>query len=153
MALRGRVRRLAAVAVALIALFAAVPAPAAGASFSDADSVAHAVSSATLEPAYGLTATAACSSLRTFTAQATLSWTETPSTFAEGYTLERWAGSILEATTTVTPRTTTTLTETGLSTDTSYTWTLRPYVSSWTSTEVSVTATTPGPCPLKGPRA
>ncbi len=141
-------QRLAAVAVALIALSAAVPAPAAGASFSDADSAAHTVSSATLEPASGLTATTGCSSLLSLSADATLSWTETPSTFAEGYTVERWQGSTLEATTTVTPRTTTTLTETGLSTGTTYTWTLRAYVSSWTSTEVSVTASTPGSCLL-----
>jgi hypothetical protein len=79
-------------------------------------------------------------------ANATLSWTETPSTFAEGYTVERWRGSELEATTTVTPRTTTTLTETGLRAGTLYTWKVRAFVSSWSSTEVSVTASTPGPC-------
>lgn len=148
MALRGPVRRLAAVAVALMALSAAVASPAAAAGFAGGDSAAHGVSSATLEPASGLTATTGCSSLLSFTAQATLSWTETPSAFAKGYTVERWRASTLEATTTVTPRTTTTLTETGLSTGTAYTWRLRAYVSSWTSTEVSVTASTPGSCLL-----
>lgn len=139
-------RRLAALAVAIVTVSATVLAPTAGASFSDAGSAAHIISSATVEPASNLSVTTRCSSLVALGAEADLSWTETPSTFAEGYTVERWRGSTLESTTTITPRTTTTLTETGLDAGTSYTWTLRAYVTSWTSPEVSVTASTPGPC-------
>ncbi|MBW3651622.1 MAG: hypothetical protein KY458_13740 [Actinobacteria bacterium] len=141
-----RGRRLAALAVALVALSATVPAPAAGTGFAATASAAHSLSSAALEPASNLSVTTRCSSLVALGAEADLSWTETPSTFAEGHTVERWRGSTLESTTTVTPRTTTTLTETGLDAGTSYTWTLRAYVTSWTSPGVSVTASTPGPC-------
>jgi pyrimidine deaminase RibD-like protein len=140
-------RRLAALGTGVVVLAATVLAPAAGASFSAGASAAHTISSATLEPASGLTATTRCSSaLLDVTAEADLSWTETPSTFAEGYTVERWNGAVLEATTTVTPRTTTTLTQTGLATATTYTWKVRALVASWTSTEVSVTASTPTLC-------
>lgn len=145
MAVARAARRLAALAVA-VTVSATVLAPTARASFSDAGSAALTISSATVEPASNLTVTTRCGRLLSFSAAATLSWTETPSTFAEGYTVERWRGSTLESATTVTPRTTTTLTQTGLATGTSYTWTLRAYVTSWTSPEVSVTASTPGPC-------
>lgn len=136
-------------AIVVLAVALAVPvvaAPPAAASFSDAGSAAQVVSSAQLEPASGLSATTRCGSLLSFSARATLSWTATPSTFATGYTVERWRGSVLESTTTVTPRTTTTVTQTGLSTGTLYTWKVRAYVSLWTSTDVAVTAATPGPC-------
>lgn len=136
-------------AIVVLAVVLSVPvvaAPPAAASFLDTGSAAQAVSSAQLQPASGLSATTRCGPLLSFSARATLSWTATPSTFATGYTVERWRGSLLESTTTVTPRTTTTVTQTGLSTGTLYTWKVRAFVSAWTSTEASVSAATPGPC-------
>lgn len=138
--------RRAALTVALVAFCATMVAPANGASFSDGGSAAHTISSAVLDPASNLTATTGCGPLLSFSADATLSWSETPSLFAAGYTVERWQGSSLESTTTVTPRTTTTITQTGLRTDTLYTWTVKAFMSSWTSSAVSVTASTPGAC-------
>lgn len=118
----------------------------AAASFARSQSAATPVSSATLESASDLSVSTACDTLLSLTAKATLSWTATPSTFASGYEVERWKGSILESTGTVTPRTTTSVTQTGLATGTTYTWKVRAFVSSWTSTEVSVSAATPGLC-------
>lgn len=130
----------------LVALWVTVGRPAAATGFSGSRSAAMTVSSATLQPASGLAVTTRCGPLLSLSAQATLSWQVTPSTFAAGYIVERRRGVVLEATTLVTPRTTTTRTETGLGTGTTYTWTVRAYVDSWTSPGVSVSATTPGVC-------
>lgn len=104
------------------------------------------LASATLDPASGLTANTSCGPVLSLSAKVNLSWTATPSTFATGYKVERWQGSTLQATATVTPRTTTALTQTGLATGTTYTWKVYAYASSWTSTLISATATTPGLC-------
>jgi hypothetical protein len=137
-------RRLAAAAV--IALMAVVgPAVAAWGRFSAADEAAHTLSSDTLQPASNLSVTTGCS-LLVLGPKADLTWTATPSTFASGYTVERWRGSTLEATTTVTPRTTTSLTESGLRTGTTYTWRVHAYYRSWTSPVISATKSTPGLC-------
>lgn len=123
-----------------------ISAPPAAALFSGSRSAAHTISSATLAPASNLSATTSCDPLLSLTARATVSWTATPSMFAAGYTVERWRGSTLQSTTTVTPRTATSITQTGLATGTTYTWRVRAFVSSWTSTVVSTTATTPALC-------
>ena len=135
-------------AVLVIAVLMTVVASAspAAALFSGSSSPAHTVATATLAAASSPSVTTSCGPVLSLTARATVSWTATPSTFATGYTVERWRGSILEATTTVTPRTTTSVTQTGLTTGTTYTWRVRAFVSSWTSTAVSTTATTPSLC-------
>lgn len=130
-------------AVVLASVVAAGPASAA---FAGSRSAATPISSATLQPISDLSVSTACDNLLSLSAKATLSWTATPSTFASGYRIERWRGSTLEATQSVTPRTTTTVTQGGLATGTTYTWRIRSYYSSWTSTEVSKSATTPGLC-------
>lgn len=121
------------------------PAVAAWGSFSSSTKAEHTLSSHTLQPASNLSVTTGCS-LLVLGPKADLTWTATPSTFASGYKVERWRGSTLEATATVTPRTTTSLTQTGLRSGTSYTWRVYAYYLSWTSTVISATGSTPGLC-------
>ena len=109
-------------------------------------SASHTISSATLEPAANLAVATGCGPLLSLWAKADLSWTATPATFAEGYKVERWRGLTLEATADVTPRTTTTRSETGLATATTYTWKVYAYARSWTSTVATVAGTTPAVC-------
>ena len=116
------------------------------ASWTHSVSASHKLSTATLEPVSDLTVTTGCSGLLDLSAKADLSWTATPSTFAEGYKVERWRDLTLEATTDVTPRASTATTQTGLATGTTYTWKVYAYAYSWTSTIVTVTATTPAVC-------
>jgi hypothetical protein len=140
-----RLHRRLAVAVAVVAAATLGPSVTAWAGFAAPTAAAHTLSSATLQPVSGLSVTTGCA-LVLLGPEADLSWTATPSTFAAGYTVERWRGSTLEDTTTVTPRTTTSLTQTGLATGTTYTWRLRASYRAWTSTAVSVTKSTPGLC-------
>lgn len=116
------------------------------ASFLSGASATHDISSAALSPVSNLTASTSCGPLLSFTAKADLSWTATPSTFASGYKVERWLGGVLQFTTTVSPRTTAALTETGLATGTTYTWKVYSYVQGWTSSVVTVSAATPALC-------
>jgi len=132
-----------AAALALVALLG--PAVAAWATFSGSATAAQTLSSSTLQPASNLSVTTGCS-LLVLGPKADLTWTATPSTFASGYKVERWRGSTLEATTTVNQRTTTSLTQTGLRSGTTYTWRVYAYYLSWTSTLVSATKSTPGLC-------
>jgi hypothetical protein len=138
---RGRVL-VAGLVVAALTFGLAVPA---SAGFATTTKAAHTLSSGTLQPAAGLSVTTGCS-LLILGPKADLSWTATPSTFAEGYKVERWRGTTLDTTTTVTPRTTTSLTQTGLRTDTTYTWRVYAYHQLWTSTQISATKSTPGLC-------
>lgn len=141
---RSRARRV--VPAAALALVVVVgPAVSASAAFSSSANAAHTLSSGTLQPASNLSVTTGCS-LLVLGPKADLTWTATPSTFASGYKVERWRGTTLEATTTVTPRTTTSLTETGLRTGTTYTWKVYAYYLSWTSAVISATKSTPGLC-------
>lgn len=127
------------------ALALALP-PSALGSFTGPASASHSISSATLEPASMVAAATGCSGLVDLSAKADLSWTATPSTFAEGYKVERWSGPTLETTADVTPRTSTTRTETGLATGTTYTWKVYAYARLWTSAAATVTGTTPALC-------
>ena len=133
------------VAVVVTAAATIGPAIAASASFAATTVAAHTLSSATLQPAAGLSVTTGCS-LLVLGPKADLSWNATPSTFASGYTVERWRGSTLENTTTVTPATQTSVTQTGLRTATTYTWRVRAAYRLWTSTEIWATKSTPGLC-------
>jgi hypothetical protein len=115
-------------------------------SFTGPGSASQSISTATLEPISNLAVATGCSGLLDLSAKADLSWTATPSTFAEGYTVERWRGLTLDATAGVTPASSTTRTETGLATGTTYTWKVYAYARSWTSTITTVAATTPAVC-------
>jgi Fibronectin type III domain len=115
------------------------------AGFSTSAQAAHTLTSATLQPPAGLSATTGCS-LLIIGPKADLQWTASPSLFASGYKVERWRGSTLQATTTVTPRTTVTLTQTGLSSGTTYTWRVYAFYQSWTSAVISASGTTPSLC-------
>ncbi len=138
-------RRLALGAVMALVALVGPAAAVAWASFSTSAKAAHTLSSSTLQPASTLSVTTGCS-LVILGPKADLTWTATPSTFASGYRVERWRGTTLEATATVTPRTTTSLTQTGLRTGTTYTWNVYAYYLSWTSSEISATKSTPGLC-------
>lgn len=140
---RPRRRELTPVVVSLVVLGSAGVALAA---FSGATSAGHTLSSATLEPASNLTASTSCGPLLSVTAEATLTWAASPSGFATGHKVERWLGAALQSTTLVTPRTTTTLTESALSVATTYTWKVYAYAQGWTSSPVTVSATTPLLC-------
>lgn len=139
-----RARR-AATVVALAVSASVLAGAVAVAAYGDGASASATMSTATLAPPSGLSVTTACVGLLQGS-KATLSWTATPSTFAEGYTLERRRGATLETTVTITPRTTTSYVDSPLSNNTSYTWTLWATAHSWTSTAVSVSGTTPLVC-------
>ena len=61
-----------------------------------------------------------------------LSWTATPSSWADGHTRERFAGGTLQASQPV-PSGTTTATDTGLANGTTYTYRVRAHRGSWVS--------------------
>jgi hypothetical protein len=69
-----------------------------------------------------------------------LSWTATPSSWADGHTRERFAGGTLQASQPV-PSGTTTATDTGLVNGTSYTYRVRAHRGSWVSDHVTATLT------------
>jgi hypothetical protein len=72
---------------------------------------------------------------------ASLSWTPTPSSWADGYRLERSAGGTVQSTRSVTPVGTTTATESPLSNGVTHTFRLWSYRGTWTSTAVGTTLT------------
>jgi hypothetical protein len=112
------------------------------ASFSGATAAAPTLATATLAPASGLSAAAACNGL--FSAKATLTWTATTSTFASGYKIQRNKNGNPDGP--LTTSASTTVTQTGLATGTSYSWNLYAYYQSWTSSVITTSATTPGLC-------
>lgn len=70
---------------------------------------------------------------------AALAWTATPSTFADGYRLQRWNGATLEDEQVIVPRTTTAAGDGPLTAGTTYTYRLLATRDNWTSTTVSTT--------------
>jgi hypothetical protein len=139
------VRRRGTLAVLVVLAQALGTAHALGA-FSGSGVAGHTLASATLQPVTNLSAVTSCGPLLSLSAKVDLTWLATLSTFATGYKVERWQGSTLQNTATITPRTTVTRTENGLATGTTYTWKVYSYFASWTSSVASVTATTPGLC-------
>jgi hypothetical protein len=77
----------------------------------------------------------------TVTAGASASWTATPSTFATGYKLRRYVGTTLENEQVITPRTTTTATDSPLVNGTAYTYKLVAYHGNWSSPELTAPLT------------
>ena len=71
---------------------------------------------------------------------ASLSWTATPSSWAAGYSRERFTGGTLQASQTV-PSGTTTATDTGLANGTTYTYRVRAHRGSWVSDHVAASLT------------
>jgi cellulose 1,4-beta-cellobiosidase len=132
-------------AVVAWALAAGVPAIA---RFGAAQSIgANTISTATLEPATGLGATAACDGPGT--AKVTLSWTATASSFADGSDVYRGSASGGPYTNIahVTGRTTTTFADTGLTQTTTYYYVIQATANSWTSVNTAqAQATTPTGC-------
>jgi len=75
------------------------------------------------------------------TPSASLTWTASPSTITTGYRLDRLVAGAVQATTTVTGRTTTTAADGPLVNDTAYTYSLRATLSSWRSPSTTTTLT------------
>lgn len=101
---------------------------------------------ATLAPPTGFDAVLSCS-LGTW--RADLTWTATTSTWADGYTLERWRGTTLEASWSITPATTASASDTGggLLGGQTYTYRLRAREgSTWVSSDATDSATVPLLC-------
>lgn len=71
------------------------------------------------------------------------SWTATTSTFASGYKVQRWLGGVQQNELTVTPRTTTSVTDGPLAAATTYSYRVFSYHLGWTSAAVTQTHTTP----------
>ena len=74
-------------------------------------------------------------------AGATLTWTASPSSWADGYRLERRAGGTVQPTRSLTPVATSTATESSLSNGVTYTFRLWAYRGSWVSTDATTTLT------------
>jgi len=75
------------------------------------------------------------------TASADLTWTASPSSTATGYSLERVVGGTVQSTTQITPVSTTATTVASLVNGTAYTFRLKTYLGTWTSTQVSASVT------------
>lgn len=113
--------------------------------FSTSRTAAPNLTSATLQPASGFSATGGCS-LLVLGPTAQLSWTVTPSTWATGYRIERWRNGSLQATYLIPDRTVDDYEVNGLSGNTTYTFRLYAYKNAWTSSYVEDPATTPLLC-------
>ena len=74
------------------------------------------------------------------TPSAVLSWTPSPSSWADGYRGERVVGGTVQRSSTL-PMGTTTVTDTGLVNGTTYTYRLWAYRGSWVSTVQTTTLT------------
>ena len=101
--------------------------------FSAAPAVSAGATAATISSAGGFTAVVNNAS------QVTLSWTAPPT--LTGYTLTQSTGTLSGCSATP-AASTTTCTATGLSSKTTYTWTLTAVYGNWKSTSVQVSATT-----------
>ncbi len=74
-----------------------------------------------------------------------VTWTATPSTFATGYTLQRWLGGVQQTNDSIIPRTSTSVSHAPLEAGQTYQYRLRAYHQSWQSSEVTQSVTT-GSC-------
>jgi hypothetical protein len=127
--MRRTTRAVATVAVATLAL-ASTPGPCAAAFSATTANSGSTFHATTISPPTSFSASTSCQ----------LTWTATASTWATGYTIERWHSGVLQQTTTVTPATTASYTEHGLVLST-YTWKIWAYKGTWTSTVQQSTAT------------
>lgn len=128
----------------------AMPSTALGA-FGDATADdASSLAAEALQPPSDLVVSFRCVLLGILLPVADLTWTATPSSFAEGYVLERWKGAVLEDMVSIAGGATTSYTDgtglSGLGLATSYTWRLRAVDRARVSTEAVHTASTPVAC-------
>ncbi len=128
-------RFLVALTAALAAMLVAGPAVAFAVYSATTSNPSDAWRADTLQPPSNLAVTQTCSSGSPI---AHLSWTQSPSTYASGYTLTRAGAS----TQTITPATTTTATDGPLANNSSYSWQLVAYAGNWTSSSISASLTT-----------
>jgi hypothetical protein len=110
----------------------------------DTETVASTVTADTLNPPTNLLCTGLPNCPVTFLTKPTLTWTATPDTYATGYQVWRstTSGSGYAQVASVTPRTTTTWTDTTVAALTTYFYVVRAVANSWTSgfsNEVSAT--------------
>ena len=135
--------------ILILALFAfASTTPTVSATFGATTATNTAFGADIVAPATNFTATTRCSLIITKPV-ADLAWTATTSSWADGYKVERWQGTTLQATITVNNPATTTYTDglTGaLLTGVTYIWRIYAVRASWSSTIASATATTPPLC-------
>jgi predicted phage tail protein len=101
----------------------------------DTETVAATITADTLNPPTNLQCTGLPSCTVTFLTKPTLTWTATPDTYATGYQVWRstTSGSGYTQVASVTPRTTTTWTDTTVSPLTTYYYVVRAVANSWTS--------------------
>jgi len=140
-------KRTAVVALLALAALAAVAVPSL-AVLAGSDAIdANTFTTATLDAASGLGASASCNGLGT--AKVSLSWTATPSGFADGYDVMRSLvnGGPYSEVAHVDGRTTTTYVNTGLLTNTTYYYVVVATAGGWTSADSNqASATTPAIC-------
>ena len=115
------------------------------ASFFRSQSASLPVATGSLAAPTGLSAVPGCAG--TLNPKITLSWTATASTFATGYVVRRRLdGGIYTTVATVSGRTTTTYTDTGLLGNTAYQYVVQASYESWTADSSAASATTPFVC-------
>lgn len=102
----------------------------------DTETVASTITADTLNPPTNLQCTGLPNCTVTFLTKPTLTWTATPDTYATGHEVWRstTSGSGYALVATVTPRTTTTWTDTTVSPLTTYYYVVRAVANSWSST-------------------
>lgn len=102
----------------------------------DTETVASTITADTLNPPTNLQCTGLPSCTVTFLTKPTLTWTATPDTYATGHEVWRstTSGSGYALVASVTPRTTTTWTDTTVAPLTTYYYVVRAVANSWTST-------------------
>ena len=116
------------------------------ASFFRSDSASMQIATGQLAPPTSVSATPGCAG--TLNPRITLTWTATTSTFATGYIIRRrLIGGIYATVATVSGRTTTTYTNSGLLGNTTYQYIVQAAYESWTADSTAVSATTPALCP------
>jgi hypothetical protein len=126
------------VALAIACTLAAVAIPGQRMSLAlatDTETVASTITADTLDPPTNLQCAGLASCTVTFVTKPTLTWTATPDTYATGYQVWRstTSGSGYVQVATVTPRTTTTWTDTTVVPLTTYYYVVRAASTSWTS--------------------
>jgi hypothetical protein len=137
----------AAVALGLVVAFAYLAAPLGGttlARMTDTETVASTITADTLNPPTNLQCAGLPSCTVTFLTKPTLTWTATPDTYATGYQVWRstTSGSGYTQVASVTPRTTTTWTDTTVAALTTYYYVVRAVANAWTSVFTSQVSAT-----------
>jgi hypothetical protein len=137
----------AAVALGLVVAVEGLAAPQGGttvARMTDTETVASTITADTLNPPTNLQCAGLPSCTVTFLTKPTLTWTATPDTYATGYQVWRstTSGSGYTQVASVTPRTTTTWTDTTVAALTTYYYVVRAVANSWTSVFTSQVSAT-----------